>query len=104
MNGSPFTSRRTQRALHVVVLLTFLLSPLQSIAAYAPPPAPPAPAEPGMPASTGLFRTTVTVRTPADWRRLEELGVVVLARRAAQGRAADQQKYTDNKVTQSAVF
>lgn len=53
----------------------------------------PGPAEPDLwvaaPTAQGvLFRTRVTVRTPADWRRLEWLGVMVL-RTADQGESAD---------------
>ncbi len=50
-----------------------------------------------LPTSSGLYRTQVTVRTPADWARLEKLGVVVL-------RTADQQKDADNESAQSASF
>jgi hypothetical protein len=31
-----------------------------------------------LPASSGLYRTRVAVRQPADWSRLERLGVTVL--------------------------
>ena len=61
------TSRWLQRCLHGFVLLSLLLSPLQSVAAHSMPPATipqPAPVEPAFP-SIGLFRTTVTVRGPA---------------------------------------
>ncbi|MFQ5813681.1 MAG: hypothetical protein ACE5I2_10920 [Anaerolineae bacterium] len=56
-------------------------------------------AESSAPPSLQLFRTTVTLRTPADWTRLEELGVVVL-----EETATDQQKYTVDEVTQSVSF
>jgi len=77
MNSHAFRSLRLQRILHALVLLALLLSPLHSMAAYSPPPAPSQPVEPGM-AATGLYRTTITLRTPADWARLEKLGVAVL--------------------------
>jgi len=55
-----------------------------------------------MPESTGLYRITVTLRTPADWNRLEQLGVVVLER-TARGRTADGQENADRKGVKSAA-
>jgi len=109
MNTRSFPRLRLQRLLHAFVLLSLLFSPLQSIAAYAPLPAPPDSvgrvANSSYDASpSGLYRTTVTLRTPADWARLEELGVVVLEERAAGKRATDQQKNTDGRAAQSVLF
>ncbi|MFQ5813683.1 MAG: hypothetical protein ACE5I2_10930 [Anaerolineae bacterium] len=103
MNSRSFSALWLQRLLHAAVLLSLLFSPLQSIAAHVPPPAPPAPVAPAIP-STGLYRTTVTLRTPADWTRLEGLGVVVLEERTAGGRTADQRKNTDQESAQSVFF
>ncbi|MFQ5813679.1 MAG: hypothetical protein ACE5I2_10910, partial [Anaerolineae bacterium] len=103
MNSRSFSALWLQRLLHAAVLLSLLFSPLQSIAAHVPPPAPPAPVKPGTPESTGLYRTTVTVRTPADWARLERLGVVVLEEITAQGRTADWQETADQGIDQSAA-
>jgi hypothetical protein len=50
-----------------------------------------------LPASSGLYRTRVAVRQPADWARLERVGVVVL-------RTADVQKDTDQLHPESASF
>ena len=51
-----------------------------------------------LPASSGLYRTRVAVRQPADWARLEKLGVVVLER------TADQQKNADDEIAKSVSF
>ena len=88
MNTNLSLKRWLQRCLHTVVLLSLLFSPLQSVSAYTPPPAPPEPVEPDV-LSTGLYRTTITLRSPADWTRLEKLGVVVLERTADQQNDAD---------------
>jgi hypothetical protein len=86
MKSQSFRTLGLQRGLHALVLLSLLFSPLQSVAAYSPAPAPPTPVEPDTP-SAGLYRTTVMLRTPADWMRLEELRVVVL--RTTDGRTTD---------------
>jgi len=49
--------------------------------------------------ATGLYRTTVMLRTLSDWARLEKLGVVVL-----EEIAADEQKNADSKIAPSASF
>jgi len=112
MNNRMISSHWLQWCLHVCVLLTFLLSPLQSIAAQPPPPAPPMSAQPAMPdpsadpsassgqgsGQAGLYRTTVTPRTPADWRRLEKLGAVVL-----EERTADWQENANQGIDKSAA-
>ncbi len=80
--------RWLHKLLSVVALLGLSLSPVQSLVRAGQPAATsPAPAaEPAMPAYTGLHRTTVTVRGPAHWARLERLGAVVLSGGAEEQR------------------
>jgi|GEM_PF-6500416 len=76
-------SQWTYKLWSVVALLGFLFSPLQPLAAAGQPIASQAGAlgqanKLSYEVSTsGLYRTTITLRTPADWARLEKMGVVV---------------------------
>jgi len=83
-------SQWTYKLWSVAALLGFLFSPLQPLAAAGQPIASQAGAlgqanKLSYEVSTsGLYRTTITLRTPADWARLEKMGVVVLSQGAEE--------------------
>jgi hypothetical protein len=71
--------------LSIATLLGFLLSPLQSPAMVSWPAAIP---------TSGLYRTTLTLRNLADWARLEKMGVVVLSTGAEEPGSREAQAIT----------
>lgn len=74
----------THKLWSIVVLSALLFSPFQPIATANWPITPQTGAmrpanQPFSPVSpSGLYRTTVILRNSADWKRLEQLGVVVI--------------------------
>ncbi len=76
------TSRSLRIVFNIAIIISMLLPnvTVASAQARAPEPAPSPQARPGPASDSGLYRTRITVDSPARWARLEKLEVAIMER------------------------